>query len=108
MQIKGSWDILTASGISTDAGEKRAFISFDSEGKMSGNASVNSFFGSYKCTGNKLELSNIGMTRMLGSSMNVERAITAALNAVSTIRVNGNAAAMYDSSGKEIMTLKRQ
>ena len=108
IQIKGTWNILTASGISTDAGEKQAFITFDAGGKMSGNASVNSFFGSYKCTGNKLELSNIGMTRMLGSSMNVERAITAALNAVSTIRINGSTAAMYDSSGKEIMTLKRK
>lgn len=108
VQIMGVWNILTASGMNTDAGENQAFISFGADGKMSGNASVNSFFGSYKCSGNKLQLSNIGMTRMLGSSMNIERAVTSALNAVSAIQINGNSATVYDSSGKEIMTLKRQ
>ncbi len=108
VQIVGTWNILTASGMNTDAGENQAFISFGTDGKMSGNASVNSFFGSYKCSGNKLQLSNIGMTRMLGPSMNIERAVTSALNAVSAIRINGNSATVYDSSGKEIMTLRRR
>ncbi len=106
--IQGAWNILTACGVSTVSGENQAFISFEASGKMNGNASVNNFFGSYKYNGTKLELSNIGMTRMLGASMQVEKAVTAALNAVATIKVKGNEATVYDAQGKEIMTLQKK
>ena len=106
--IKGSWDITEACGTSTAQGEKQAEITFADGGKVNGNASVNSFFGSYTLSGQKLQLSGIGMTRMMGQSMDVERAVTNALNTAATVSVNGNTATVADASGTVVMRLTRK
>ena len=108
VSIKGAWDILLANGVSTAGGDHQAYISFEANGEMNGNASVNSFFGSYKYSGNKLFLMNVGMTRMMGANMKIEDAVIQALNSVSTIKINGNSASVYNSRGNEIMILKKK
>ena len=45
--IAGQWNIETACGQSTAEGENQAFINFGENGEMTGNTSVNSFFGHF-------------------------------------------------------------
>ena len=54
MDITGTWNIEKAMGKSTVGAETAPFIQFENDGKMNGNASVNSFFGNYQLKGNKL------------------------------------------------------
>ena len=77
--LYGEWIIEKAMGLSTEGGEKQAFIKFAPDGKMNGNASVNSFFGGYELKGDTLKLGNVGMTRMMGPSMDIEDAVVKAL-----------------------------
>lgn len=106
--IMGSWDITEACGTSTAQGEKQAEITFADGGKVNGNASVNTFFGNYTLSGQQLKLDGIGMTRMMGQNMEVERAVTKALNAAATISVSGNTATVADASGTVVMRLTRK
>ena len=46
MDIKGTWNIEQAMGLTTENAENTAFINFDENGSMNGNASVNIFNGS--------------------------------------------------------------
>lgn len=105
--ITGKWDILSAKGVCTKDGEEQAFIQFDANGEMNGNTSVNSFFGSYTLEDGKLKLENIGMTRRMGANMEIEMAITEALNGIAGIVVEDSVATLTNESGEEIMTLKK-
>ena len=106
--IKGSWKITEACGMSTAKGDSQAEITFADGGKVNGNASVNTFFGNYTLSGQQLKLDGIGMTRMMGQNMEVERAVTKALNAAATISVSGNTATVADASGTVVMRLTRK
>ena len=105
--IAGQWNIETACGQSTAEGENQAFINFGENGEMTGNTSVNSFFGQYTLKDGKLVLENIGMTRKMGPNMEIETAVTEALNAISTIEVKDSTATILNEEGKVIMTLKK-
>ena len=105
--IAGQWNIETAYGQSTAEGENQAFINFGENGEMTGNTSVNSFFGQYTLKDGKLVLENIGMTRKMGPNMEIETAVTEALNAIATIEVKDSTASVLNEEGKVIMTLKK-
>ena len=105
--IAGQWNIESACGQSTAEGEAQAFINFGENGEMTGCTSVNNFFGQYALKDGKLVLENIGMTRRMGASMEVEMAVTEALNAISTIEVKDSTATILNEEGKVIMTLKK-
>ena len=105
--IAGQWNIETACGQSTAEGENQAFINFGENGEMTGNTSVNSFFGQYTLKDGKLVLKNIGMTRKMGPNMEIETAVTEALNAIATIEVKDSTASVLNEEGKVIMTLKK-
>lgn len=107
-QIKGDWHIEEAMGVSTVGAEKEAFISFDGNGKVNGDASVNTFMGSYVFDGESLKLDNIGMTMMLGASMEIEDAITKAINSAAKIEIDGDKAVVRNDAGEQIMTLVRK
>ena len=47
------------------------------------------------------------MTRRMGASMEVEMAVTEALNAISTIEVKDSTATILNEEGKVVMTLKK-
>ena len=106
--IRGEWIIETAMGVNTEGGEKQAFINFGDDGKMNGCATVNNFFGGYTNQDGKLTFSAIGMTRMMGPSMDKEDAIVQAVNSASSIKVKGNTATVADKDGKTLMVLRRK
>ena len=68
---------------------------------------MNSFFGQYTLKDGKLVLENIGMTRKMGPNMEIETAVTEALNAIATIEVKDSTASVLNEEGKVIMTLKK-
>lgn len=106
--LVGKWAIVKAMDISTEGAERHAFIEFDNDGRMNGNASVNTFFGGYELKGNQLTFSNIGMTMMMGASMDIEQAITKALDGSVTVKSKGNTLYFLNSNKKTIMTLEKE
>lgn len=108
IDITGEWSIEKAMGVSTENAETPAFIHFEKNGNMNGNASVNSFMGSYSLNGENLTLNNIGMTKMMGASMEIEDAITNALNATAAIKTDGNKAYILNSQNDTIMVLVKK
>lgn len=106
--MTGTWNIVTAMDKSTKGGDKEPEITFGKDGKIHGNASVNSFFGGYTQKGNVIEFSNMGSTRMMGKSMDIEQAISEAFEKTHTVKVKGNKATVYDKSGRKIMTMKKK
>lgn len=105
--ITGEWAIQKAMGISTLKGENPAFINFDKNGKMNGNTSVNLFSGEYKLDGQKLTLSQIGMTRRMGESMEIEDSITRALNAVASMKAENGKLYIFNAKKDTIMVLSK-
>ena len=106
--LEGKWNIESANGQGTAEGEKQAFITFGRNGEVNGCSSVNSFFGSYTLDGKKMQLSNLGMTRMMGPSMDIEDAVVKALGESVTIKVNEKSASVLDKNGKVVMELKKK
>ncbi|MGN0214114.1 MAG: META domain-containing protein [Muribaculaceae bacterium] len=107
-KIDGEWLITKAYDVNTVGGDKQAAIRFDGKGQVNGNASVNMFFGSYTAEGDSLKFGAMGMTRMMGSSMEMEDAITKALGNTATVKIENDEATVFDREGKAVMTLKRK
>lgn len=93
--------------MSTEQGEEDTFIEFDANGKINGNTSVNVFNGEYKLEGENLTLSNIGMTRMMGASMDVEGAVTEALNHTATVKAEGEKILVFNDKKDTVMVLTK-
>ncbi len=108
VNVDGEWLITNVNGMSTAGGDRQAEIKFDGKGKVNGNASVNLFFGSYSLEGDSLKFGQMGMTRMMGGSMDIEDAITKALGEVATVKVDGDKAVIMDAEGNEVMQLERK
>lgn len=104
--ISGRWSIETACGMSTEGADTPAFISFE-DGRVNGNASVNSFFGEYSRRNDRLTISRVGMTRMMGGSMEIEQAVIDAVNSIASLKVEGDKATAYNAEGEAVMTLAR-
>lgn len=105
--LTGKWAIQEAMGVSTSSADTKPYISFEKDGTLNGNASVNLFNGSYKLSGSKLTISNVGMTKMMGASMEVEDAVTDAINNVASIQIKDGKVLVLDSKGKTIMVLSK-
>ena len=108
VKMDGEWLITKACGINTVGGDKQASIRFDGKGQVNGNASVNSFFGSYTTEGDSLKFGTMGMTRMMGGSMDMEDATTKPLNNTATVKIENDEATVFDHEGNAVMTLKRK
>ena len=105
--IYGEWRIENVMGKSTADAESETFISFGRDGNVNGCASVNNFFGEYKLKNGRLSFSNVGMTQMLGFSMDIDDAVAEALRKTAKIEIKGNTATVKSLDGKVIMTLKK-
>lgn len=105
--IYGKWEIQEAMGVKTASAETKPFINFEKGGSVNGNASVNIFSGSYKLSGNKLTLVNIGITKMMGASMDVEDAVIDAINNVALVKEKDGKVLVLDSKGKTVMILAK-
>ena len=98
--LTGRWAIVEAMQKGVEGADKAPFIQF--------NASVNSVFGGFTMKGDKVDFGNLGMTRMLGKSMDIETNISQALDNAATIEVRKEGAVMKDKDGNIVMRLKRQ
>ncbi len=105
--ITGKWEIKEAMGLKTTKADAKPFINFEKDGTVTGNASVNIFSGSYKLSGNKLTLSNIGITKMMGINMEVEDSVISAINSVASVQVKDSNILVQDSKGKTVMVLSK-
>lgn len=106
--IKGNWNIVEAAGVATQEGFNKASISFEEGGKVNGTTSVNSFFGSYTVSGDSLSFSNVGMTRVMGDTMETEDAVVNGINTASLVKfTDKDTAHVYDSEGIEVLKLER-
>ena len=108
VDLTGTWNIVTAMDKETKNGDKPATITFDGNGQVNGNASVNSFFGGYTLKGNSISFGNMGMTRMMGKSMDIEQAINEALDNSATVETDGKNAKVMNKDGKTVMTVVKK
>lgn len=106
--LLGKWMITKAMGRGVENADTKPYIEFAKDGRFNGNASVNSFFGDYRVNGKGIKMEHVGMTRMMGASMDVEDAVTKALNSTTTIEVKKNNAALKDKGGKVVLMLKKR
>lgn len=106
--LLGKWMITKAMGRGVENADTKPYIEFAKDGRFNGNASVNSFFGDYNVNGKSLKMEHVGMTRMMGASMDVEDVVTKALNSTTTVEVKKNNAALKDKGGKVVMMLKKR
>lgn len=104
--LDGKWKIVSACAMSTEGSETEPYITFEN-GRVNGNASVNSFFGDYIHKGDSLSFATVGMTRKMGESMEIEMAITDAINNCALIKIDGDTAVIYDANDNELMRLAR-
>lgn len=105
--ILGQWEILQANGICTEGADNKPFILFTDSGYVNGNASVNNFFGQYTINADSLKFDQLGVTSMMGGSMEIESAIMSALNNCATLEMEDSILNIKDNEQKIVMTLKR-
>ncbi len=108
--IHGEWQITHANGMSTKEGTEPATITFSSDGKVNGCATVNRFFGDYDYNGRALTFGHMGLTRMMGMghSMEIERNVIDALNTTKSASVSKDKATLYNEKGEKTLVLKRK
>ena len=77
------------------------------EGEVSGFSGVNRFFGKCAVKGKNLNLSDIGVTRMMGSpeTMKAENAFLDSFEAVKSYKLKDNALYLYDEDNNNTLTL---
>jgi heat shock protein HslJ len=109
------WDITSFNngqgGVVTLLLDTHANVSFAGDGGMSGNASCNSFNGSYWVTGNSINISQLGSAQVFCAEpegiMDQEGQILAALQSAVTFTISGNSMEMRNGSGGIALTLQR-
>ena len=82
-----------------------AAITFQ-QGKVSGCAGDNRFFGNVKFEGGKLTFSHMGMTRMMGPNAAYEGLFMESLNQVAQAAVIKGKMCLQSKDGKTLMVLK--
>lgn len=106
--IEGEWNITEANGVSTEDGDTTATITFAADGKVNGNTSVNYLFGEYTFSNDTLTFNQMGVTKRMGGSMEIEQAILDALSTVKTAKVNGDEASLMDAEGNKVVVLAKK
>ena len=84
--------------------------SVSADSTFAGNATVNSFFGDYRyvAEGDSLILDHVGMTRMMGGSMEIEAEVEKAINALVTVELADSVAVLFDKDKNQVMKLRRK
>lgn len=106
--ILGDWEIVEAGGTAVEPGFDKATISFDGKGGVHGNTSINYFFGEYSLKGDGIKFGNVGLTKMLGPTPDVEKAVVDGLNTGVKVKFEDNDnAVVLSKDGTEVLKLKR-
>ena len=109
--ISGDWKIDNVLGSQvnvTEDTEEAPFISFQKEEtRFYGTTGCNSFFGEFKTSDNKNEitLTNVGSTKKLCADMSTEDAIFSAFSQVASVDYNNDKMQLKDASGNVVMEL---
>ncbi|MDO9084845.1 MAG: META domain-containing protein [Anaerolineaceae bacterium] len=80
---------------------------FDNQGKISGNAGCNNYFGTYQVEGNTLTFQEIGSTKMFCGDglMAEESAYLAALQEAATYKITGGSLQIYAADDTTLVSL---
>ena len=104
-ELAGSeWRPEWADGATSPSGTE-VLVRFAAKGRVTGNGGCNRFFGSYKVTGDVLEVGPLGATRMACPDpiMEHETALLKGLEAAKRFKRNGAKLTLFDSDGAELM-----
>ena len=82
----------------------KMFVQFRGEGKLGGHAGCNRFFGTYKASGETLEIGPMGVTQMMcpEPAMTEERALLSALETAERFLRERVDLKLFDADGNEI------
>ena len=96
-----SWKLIRISD--EDVSGKGITLHF-SKDEISGKSGVNNYFGGYKINGNRISISKLAITAMLGSDekMNLEMDYTGILESVKRIELQGNRLILKTDSGETL------
>lgn len=108
IDLNGRWVIKEVMDLSTQNAEETPFINFEADSLVNGNTSVNSFFGTYKLSGQQLQFSNMGMTKRMGMSMEIEDAVTTALNMTASVQLSDDQLLLLTTNNDVVMTLVKE
>lgn len=91
----------------SNTSEKQQFIQFQSEGRVSGFAGCNRFFGSYESSGDSLSFGVLGATKMMcpPEAMDREQTLFENLSRVATFQRDQQRLTLIDKDGITILEL---
>lgn len=83
------------------------FVRFEADGRLTGHAGCNRFFGSYELTGDRIAIGPLGATRMAcpGAVMDLEMAFLEALETADGFVRDGTRLVLADEQGNTRATL---
>lgn len=84
---------------------------FDNEGRITGSAGCNDYFGSYTLAGNSLSIHSIGSTKMNCPGRGImlqEQTYLASLSKAAGFTINGNRMSLSDAKGTMLLSFTRQ
>lgn len=84
---------------------------FDNDGRITGSAGCNDYFGSYTLTGNMLSIYSIGSTKMNCPGRGImlqEQTYLASLGKAAGFTINGNRMSLSDAKGTTLLSSTRQ
>jgi heat shock protein HslJ len=87
--------------------DARAFIRFETEGRLVGHGGCNRFFGTYQTTDGGIVFDRLGATRMACPKpvMDTEKALFAALEQARNLVRSGSELRLFDANGNELALL---
>lgn len=104
----GDWEIVEAGCLATEGGFEKATISFD-EKEVHGNTSINNFFGDYSVKGDAIKFGELGVTKMMGPTPEVEAAVLEGLDAAAKVQVTDeDNVSILSKDGTTVLKLKRK
>ena len=109
LAIEGSWHIEVAKGQPV-IDYSPAQLTFEAEGKLTGNNSCNNFFGSYVLSGQSLQLQPAGntMKACVDALMAQEQRVMQAMPAVSQAKLSKGKLLLQDADNNTLMILSKQ
>jgi heat shock protein HslJ len=103
--MQTDWALVDTGGVTVEH-EMGVFVRFAEDGKLTGHAGCNGFFGSYKIDGSTIEIGQLGATRKMCPEpvMQIEYTFMNALQNARTFGISGDQLMLYDEQDRS-MTL---
>ncbi|MCL1049972.1 META domain-containing protein [Shewanella abyssi] len=109
LAIEGTWHIEVANGQAV-IDYSPAQLTFEAEGKLTGNNSCNNFFGSYVLSGQSLQLQPAGhtMKACVDALMAQEQRVMQAMPAISQGKLSKGKLLLQDADNKTLLILSKK